>query len=154
MIVVSDTSCISNLLSVGQEHLLPRLFGEVLIPPAVVCELMRFHSSLPEFLKPVAPTDESRIWRLRQELDLGEAEAICLALEVKADRLLIDEAIGRAAALREGLLIIGLVGVLISAKRGGYLGSIAPVLEQLENEAGFRLSLSLKIDALRSVGEA
>jgi predicted nucleic acid-binding protein len=33
MIVVSDTSCISNLLSIGREELLPRLFGEVLIPP-------------------------------------------------------------------------------------------------------------------------
>jgi uncharacterized protein len=131
MIVVSDTSCISNLLSVGQELLLPRLFREVLIPPAVEWELMRFHASLPEFLKRVAPTDESRIWRLRQELDLGEAEAISLAWEVKADRLLIDEAIGRAVALREGLPIIGLVGVLVSAKRCGFLRS-RPVVRSWE----------------------
>ena len=43
MIVVSDTSCISNLLSVGQASLLPRLFGEVPIPPAVERELLRLH---------------------------------------------------------------------------------------------------------------
>ena len=78
MIVVSDTSCISNLLSVGQDSLLPRLFGEVLIPPAVERELLRYHSSLPAFLKRVVPTDEARLSRLRQELDPGEAEAIGL----------------------------------------------------------------------------
>lgn len=154
MIVVSDTSCISNLLSVGQASLLPRLFGEVLIPPAVEDELLRFHSCLPDFVKCEAPSDQARLSRLREELDLGEAEAICLACEVKADRLLIDETLGRAAALREGLAIIGVVGVLVAAKQSGFLSSIGPVLQQLENEAGFRLSQSLKADALRAVGEA
>lgn len=60
MIVVSDTSCISNLLSIGQETLLPRLFGEVLIPPAVEHELLRFHSVLPVFVKCVVPADQER----------------------------------------------------------------------------------------------
>src|SRR5512139_365238 len=103
MLVVSDTSCVSNLLTVGQASLLPRLFGEVLIPPAVERELRRFHSDLPEFLKRVTPIDQARVSRLRQELDEGEAEAICLACQVRADRLLIDESVGRAVALREGL---------------------------------------------------
>jgi predicted nucleic acid-binding protein len=101
MIVVSDTSCISNLLSIGREELLPRLFGEVLIPPAVLSELLRFHVRVPDFVRCVAPAEMGKMASLSQELDLGEAEAICLALELKADRLLIDEAPGRAAALRE-----------------------------------------------------
>ena len=85
MIVVSDTSCISNLLSLGQES---------------------------------------------------------------------HETVGRVVALREGLAIIGLVGVLVTAKQRGLLPSVGPVLQQLENEAGFRLSQSLKADTLRVVGEA
>lgn len=153
MIVVSDTSCVSNLLSIGHVSLLPRLFGEVLIPPAVERELVRFHTHLPDFLKPVAPSDRDRVLRLRDELDEGEAEAICLACEMKAGRLLIDERVGRAVALREGLAIIGIVGVLVTGKRTGLFASIGPVLEQLENEAGFRLSQPLKLEALRSVGE-
>ena len=55
--------------------------------------------------------------RLLQEIDAGEAEAICVACELKADRLLIDEKLGRAVALREGLAIIGVVGVLVVAKQ-------------------------------------
>jgi predicted nucleic acid-binding protein len=154
MIVVSDTSCISNLLSIGREELLPCLFGEVLIPPAVLRELLRFHVRVPDFVRCVSPVETGQMARLSEELDLGEAEAICLALELKADRLLIDEAPGRAAALREGIPIIGLVGVLVAAKRAGHLGTIGPVLRQLEVDAGFYLSASLKDDVLRAVGEA
>jgi uncharacterized protein len=154
MIVVSDTSCVSNLLSVGHESLLPRLFGEVLIPPAIEQELLRFHPELPAFLRRVPPQDQVRLIRLRLELDPGEAEAICLACEVAAERLLIDETLGRAVAVREGLAIIGLVGVLILAKQRGLLSSVGPVLERLEKEAGFRLSDSLKADALRAMGES
>jgi len=66
---------------------------------------------------------------------------------------LIDEAPGRAAALREGIPIIGLVGVLVTAKRAGHLGCVGPVLPQLEVDAGFYLSAALKEDVLRAVDE-
>ncbi len=153
MIVVSDTSCVSNLLSIGRASLLPELFGEVFIPPAVREELLRFHKELPGFLKCIAPKDRNKVMRLNQEVDAGEAEAICLAYELNADRLLIDDRMGRAVAVREGLAIIGLVGVLVAAKRGGLVTALRPLLEQLENQAGFRLSQSLKIESLRAVGE-
>lgn len=93
MIVVSDTSCISNLLSVGLDSLLPRLFGKVLIPPAVEHELLRFHSSLPALLRRVVPTDEARLSGLRRELDPGTtsrlhdiADALSVRLSAEADR--------------------------------------------------------------------
>ena len=44
MIVVSDTSCISNLYQIGQLNLLTKLFREILIPPNVFNELNNFHS--------------------------------------------------------------------------------------------------------------
>lgn len=61
---------------------------------------------------------------------------------------------GRAVALREGLAIIGLVGILVTAKRRGLLSFIRPVLDRLEDQAGFRLSQTLKSEALLAVGEA
>ena len=48
MIVVSDTSPITVLLTVGEVDLLPKLFHEVVIPEAVRVELLRHRPRLPE----------------------------------------------------------------------------------------------------------
>jgi predicted nucleic acid-binding protein len=153
MIVVSDTSCISNLLTIGKADLLAELFGEVIIPPTVERELRRFHSALPAFLNVVAPARNDFVARLSRELDAGEAEAISVAFELKADRLLIDEKAGRTVALREGLAIIGIVGILLAAKQKGLLPSLTALLNRLETEAGFHLSQGVRAAALKAAGE-
>jgi predicted nucleic acid-binding protein len=43
MIVVSDTSPLTALLTVGSEDILSKLFTEVVIPEAVRNELLRTH---------------------------------------------------------------------------------------------------------------
>ena len=48
-------------------------------------------------------------------LDPGEAEAIILAEQLKADSLLMDELEGRREALRRGLPVAGTIGVLEKA---------------------------------------
>jgi len=50
MIVVSDTSPITALLTIGKIDLLFRLYGEVKIPPAVAAELLVYHERLPDFI--------------------------------------------------------------------------------------------------------
>jgi predicted nucleic acid-binding protein len=134
--------------------LLAELFGDVIIPPAVESELRGFHSVLPDYLKRVPPRNEALLLRLASQLDAGEAEAICVACELHADRLLIDEKKGRIAALEEGLRIIGVVGVLVLAKQRGMLPSIGALLTKLEVEASFRLSSQVKVAALLAVGES
>jgi len=153
MIVVSDTSCVSNLLTIGHAELLAQLFGEVIIPPAVERELRRFHPEMPDFLRTEVTHDADRFLRLSRELDAGEAEAICLALELRAERLLIDEKLGREIAVREGLAIIGVVGVLAAAKQRQLIPAIGALLSRLETEAGFRLSPAVKRAALQAAGE-
>jgi len=54
----------------------------------------------PDYLKCVAPADQRRLASLLRELDPGQSEAIALACEIKADRLLINETLGRAVALK------------------------------------------------------
>jgi len=80
---------------------------------------------------------------LRQDLDAGEAEAIALALEVKADLLLMDERLGRETARFLGLRYIGLIGVLIEAKHRGRIKAIKSYLDELRNVAFFRIKNEL-----------
>ena len=47
MIVVSDTTAISNLLTVEKADLLVTLFQKVLVPPAVFGELLAWHDTVP-----------------------------------------------------------------------------------------------------------
>ena len=153
MIVVSDTSAISALLQIRRADLLSASYGEVFIPEAVRNELCVGHAQIPDFIRTVPIVDRTFFARLRQEIDEGEAEAIVLASELKADDLLMDETKGRRVAIREGMHVIGLLGVLLETKLRGIAPSIRPIIEQLEHEASFRVATSLKEAVLRAAGE-
>ena len=79
--------------------------------------MLRSHTKLPEWLRIVAVEDAGQADKYLQLVDVGEAEAIELARELHADRLLIDERKGRKLATKEGVPIIGLLGVVLLAKR-------------------------------------
>ena len=154
MIVVSDTSCVTNLLAIGRAALLRELFGDVVIPSAVARELSATHATLPDFIREQPAKDASRAQALAIEpLDEGEAEAIVLAEELHADYLLMDEAAGRAVALRCGLRVIGLLGLLVRARQQGLIPAVAPLLETLERDAGFWMTADLKRRVLEQAGE-
>jgi predicted nucleic acid-binding protein len=73
-------------------------------------------------------TDQERVQELRGYLDPGEAEAIVLAIELRADLLLVDERRGRRVASAAGLAITGLLGVIATAKRAGLIDLAKPLL--------------------------
>lgn len=153
MIVVSDTSPLSALLKINEAELLVRLFSRVVIPPAVHDELLRSHPRLPDWLEVLPVANPDRVLQLKESLDAGEAAAIVLAGELSADRLLIDERKGRRIAKAEGLEVIGLVGVVLLAKRNGLIPGARQVMVRLAAEANVWLSPTLVEAALASVGE-
>lgn len=126
MIVISNTSPLNYLILLRKEHILSALFGGVVAPPAVVAELSR----------PEAPNDV-RSWianppswiQIRAphsvdpslDLDCGESEAIALAEEMKADRILLDEAKARRIAAARGLKVSGTLAVIFEASERGLL---------------------------------
>ncbi len=118
--VVSDTSPLHYLVICEAVEILPQLFREILIPPTVHRELQHektpplvrtWAQSLPAWVKVQAPD----FLDLSLNVDEGEREAICLACEVKAAALLIDDRKGRSAAVRRGLRVIGTLGLLEAA---------------------------------------
>lgn len=161
MIVVSNSSPIMNLAAVGQLNLLERLYEKVLIPEAVSQELSAIGSEQPEvaasqtlsWIETRAVADRSLVDLLLLELDAGEAEAIALAMEIKADLLLLDERLGRKAASRLGLRSIGLLGVLIEAKRKGFIVAVKPLLDNMIAKAGFWVGPQLYARVIREAEE-
>lgn len=115
MIIVSDTSPISNLILVDHVYLLPQLFGVIVIPEAVYQELLANGTNHPvtetiqtvDWLEVRSVADQQQVEVLERDcnLDPGEANAIVLALELQATQLLIDERLGRLEAKRRGLRI-------------------------------------------------
>lgn len=161
MIIVSNTSPISNLTIIGEIALLQQIYPKVLIPPAVHSELMRLpilqstvHDLLGAgWLQVQTLTNFQLLQVLNQTLDPGESEAIALAVELRADRLLIDERLGRSVASTHGLKLRGLLGILINAQQQGLIPVLKPILDRLINQAGFRVSQALYERTLQEVGE-
>jgi len=152
MIVISDTSPLTALLTIGTADILTKLFREVVIPEAVRDEL-RSHSFLPPWLRIEAVANPAKARQYAQIVDAGEAEAIELARELHADRLLIDERKGRRLAVQEGVPVIGLLGVVLLARRNRIIPSTRALLQRLQQEAGMYLAEEVKEAALRTVGE-
>lgn len=163
MIIISDTSPLSNLALVDCLFLLKEIYKTVVIPQAVADELsnaegedQRITAVLSLDWVEVRPsTNLQLIAELRNDylLDRGEAEAIALALEINADELLIDERLGRREATRRGLSITGVLGILLVAKHRGLIPLVRPVMDALIAEAGFRVSQDLYVNILKTAGE-
>ena len=161
MIIVSDTSPISNLLRIGQLPLLQALYGSVVIPESVYAEIRALESfgidtSLlvdTEWIAILPVGDQALVERLKDELDPGEAEAIALAIELKADRLLMDERLGRQVAQRFSLRVTGLLGVLVAAKQDKLIAELKPVLDDLMAQAQFWVHPELYRQILQDVNE-
>lgn len=153
MIVVSDTSALTSLLQVNRADILEHLYGTVIIPPAVETELRVIHAVLPRSIQVVPVRNQAAVAELLVELHSGEAQAIALAKERAADLLLIDESAGRRVAVREGLSVIGLLGVLVQAKRAGVLNSVRNLTSELERVAGFRVAAEIKELVFAHAGE-
>jgi len=163
VIVISDTSAITNLAAIQHLQLLCQLYNQVTIPEAVYRELTEIDPPVPGTLEvQAAPWLEVRqvinrkaIERLQIEarLDLGESEAIALALELNADLLLIDERRGRAEADRLGVRITGLLGILVEAKQKNLIVAVKPLMDALITTSDFRVSSALYNQILDIVDE-
>lgn len=161
MIVVADTSVVLNLCFLGLDRLLPMLFGEVYAPAEVESEFLRLAEEdarfegleFPKAIVIETPQATGNRWAQSPSLHPGEVAALSLAVELRADLVLMDEAEGRTVASTLGLATMGLLGVLLRARQLSLIPSVAPLLERLDQEARFWMAPSLRAAVLRAAGE-
>ena len=105
MLVVSNTSPLSNLAIVNQLDLLRLRYGRVIVPERVILELaalthaagkQRINQAISDgWLTMQSLPNPTLSTQFEQRVDPGEAEAIALAELLPADKLIIDDRIGR-----------------------------------------------------------
>jgi predicted nucleic acid-binding protein len=161
VIIISNTSPISNLAKVGQLSLMQKIYGKILIPPAVHEELLDERAGgtvitavqSATWLEVRSVQNRQLVDQLRTRVNVGEAEAIALAVEVKATRLLIDERLGRQSAKDLGVKITGVLGILLLAKRQNLITALKPIMDDLIIQSNFRISSQLYASVLNEADE-
>lgn len=149
MIVVSNTSPIIALEFLGQLELLTQFWNLVMIPGAVRDELRP--RVLPPYIK-IRELNGAPAAAYTEGLDIGEAEAIALAIACQADLILLDDRAARRRAIKLGLPVIGTLAILRRAKLEGLIPKLKPLLEQLRH-LRFRMSPDVFESVLREAGE-
>lgn len=161
MIVVSNTTPLVAFATLNRFDLLRSLFTEIFVPQAVYSEALRTgrKSGGPReelltatWVKRATVRDQLAVSLLLDELDRGEAEAIVLGHELKADWVLMDEKKGRRKLDQLQIPHVGTVGLLLWAKRDGLLTELRSELELLR-QRGFSLSQPVMQTILRQAGE-
>lgn len=125
MIIISDTTPLRYLIEIEEIDCLKNLFGKVIIPQKVFSELQgektpsevtAWIQNHPEWLE-VKQADTS-LFAPKRKIQAGEHEAIALAVEFKADALLIDDTDAIKEAHRINLTTLRLFTILeLAAKK-------------------------------------
>lgn len=137
--VIVNTTHLIALCHVGQLGLLERMYGEISIPQAVYRELSEKEDSICK-----KQVDASLSWihvekienqmaksMFKTQLHDGEVEVMILAKEKNADIVIIDDANAKKHAKYLKLPVTGTLGILIRAKREGYLPELKPVMQEM-----------------------
>lgn len=158
MLIVSDSSPLISLAILDLLEILDVLFEKVYVPESVFQEVTKGdkpHSNkLKVYLenKVKKVNDQLSVDILKNDIDVGEAESIVLALEIGIQDVLMDDYKGRMKATLNGLTPIGVIGILIRAKQKGIIQNLKPLLDVLiENKR--RVSEQLYNHALQIVNE-
>ena len=127
MKIIADSSPLISLAILERRNLLLELYSDIYVPQAVFNEIAKPSKPhaliLTEFCQDrvIDVKNQMAVAMLINDVDVGEAEAIVLALEIGVMDILIDDAKGRRAAKLKGLQAIGTIGVLLRAKQRGLI---------------------------------
>ena len=154
--VVANTTPLIALADIGQLELLRHLYGEILIPQAVLEEIesepAKSMVSNASWIRKVAIEAVDRKNMFKARLHAGEVEAIILAEESKADLIIIDDNAAKKTAKYLGYNVTGTLGVLLKAKAEAYVEKVEPLMNLLIDD-GLYIDQKTKELALKKAGE-
>jgi predicted nucleic acid-binding protein len=151
LVAVSNSAGLIALVEIGRADILEALFDRLLVPGAVKRECLSGIG--PCDVVEVEVENLALVAALNLQVDVGESEAIALAVENPGCVLILDDKKARRVAFAMGVQVVGTVGLLLRAKQAGIVSSVNTVLDELL-DAGFRISTSLREEALKLAGEA
>jgi predicted nucleic acid-binding protein len=158
---VVDASPLIFLAKLDRLDLLKGGADQVVVPPAVLREIgehpddasRKIDDARRSWLGVRAVENRRIVDVLMADLDAGESEVIALALEAKAERVILDDLDARRFAHRIGIERVGTLGLLLAAKLRGELPNLSVEIDRLR-QAGFRVSPPLSQALLLEAGEA
>ena len=158
--VVVNTTPLIALSHVGRLDILKELYGEIIIPEAVYRELSAKEDSICknmvnkslDWIRIDSIKNQMAKAMYKTQLHDGEVEVMILSKEIEADVVIIDDANAKKHAKYLQLPVTGTLGVLIKAKKEGYVGELKPILYQMV-EKGIYVSQELIELCLKQVGE-
>jgi len=158
--VVSNSSPLIALATIGRLDLLKSLFGEIAIPQAVYEEVVVKGQGEPgskkvaeaEWIRSIPIKHRLAVDLLQESLDRGESEAIVLGQELGARYVLLDDELARRKADLIGLPVAGTVAVLLMAKQAGLIVAVGSALADLR-QTDFRMSERVYTAVMAKAGE-
>lgn len=158
--IICNTSPLQYLHQLGRLDILQRLANPLIVPTAVALELAEGRqrgidvpdpNTLP-WITLREPLSQA-VLPLMIDLGPGETAVLALALESQDALVILDDGLARRYAERLNLRLTGTLGLLIDAKRAGYIDAVAPLLDALQ-ALRFRLHTKTHLAVLRLAGEA
>ena len=160
MKVVSNSTVLIGLTKIGKLEILPKIFSKIYVPQEVFKELVEKGRKKPgaekikkaRWIEARPVKDSTQVKLLLTSLEKGEAEVLCLAKELKAGLVLLDEEKARKSAVLAGFTVMGTVGCLLLAKDLGHIKEVRSSFKELQRRK-FRISERIITEALKKAGE-
>ncbi|UXE67380.1 MAG: DUF3368 domain-containing protein [Chryseotalea sp. WA131a] len=147
--VIADTSCFIVLEKINELSLLNKIYREVITTPEIATE---FNKPLPDWISIIETKDKLVQRELESKIDVGEASAIALGLEIPNCSIILDDLKARKIAASLKLDFTGTLGVIVKAKQLNLIDSVKPIIRKLR-EAGLRFSEEIEKDILNQAKE-
>ncbi len=156
-IIVNSTPLIA-LSKAGNIELLHKMYGDITVPEAVFKEITAKNDVVEREIKnsdwihieAINDVKSKRMYSAK--LHAGEVEVMILAQEYEGEHLVvIDDYAARKTAEFLRLNLTGTIGILLKAKKQGYIKEIMPIITEMEeNKIYFSDEL---INMVRKVAE-